>query len=572
MPGKEMVDSYTLVNDSNAPFSFVDGWYSSTNKSHGTTSVFEIRATYDCTLVLQYKVSSESGYDKFIILQNGTSIDTISGEISERTKTLDLAAGDVLYIKYSKDSSASNGADTGYFKVYSCTQTEIDTTVYISTDDIDPSCEEAVVCESCNQTMKEALGHNFAAEFEWGELHKTCTATLSCKRGCGEQVSLECTVADDISGITSTQHTASVTYNGKTYSDVLTCDNYLITFVDLDGTVLDTHYYHYGDSVVEPDHPIKSADNTYIYTFAGWDKEITNCTGTATYTATYSSTYKEYTVKFLNDDGSIISEKAYHWNDEVTVPVDPNKAADNIYTYTFAGWDGEIVNCNGNVTYTATYTKEFIDYTIVFQDWNGTEISKDTYHYGDTVHVPNDPQRADEDICSFTFAGWDKEVAATCNGNVVYTAVYDAHYFSFLMSGTITSFGVSDGEVKLQLMQNGTEVVSAVSTDGNYSILVPEPGTYILVVSKLNHATRNYEITVERENISLDLKIHLKGDINGDGRVNVSDVGKANAHAKKTKDLEGYEFDCADINGDGRVNISDVGKMNAHAKKTVLLW
>ena len=25
-------------------------------------------------------------------------------------------------------------------------------------------------------------------------------------------------------------------------------------------------------------------------------------------------------------------------------------------------------------------------------------------------------------------------------------------------------------------------------------------------------------------------------------------------------------------NGDGTINISDVGKMNAHAKKTVLLW
>ena len=59
--------------------------------------------------------------------------------------------------------------------------------------------------------------------------------------------------------------------------------------------------------------------------------------------------------------------------------------------------------------------------------------------------------------------------------------------------------------------------------------------------------------------------------MNGDGRVNASDVGKANAHAKKTKFLDGYEFECADISGDGTINISDVGKMNAHAKKTVLL-
>ena len=221
---------------------------------------------------------------------------------------------------------------------------------------------------------------------------------------------------------------------------------------------------------------------------------------------------------------------------------------------------------------TAEYEPTYIEYTVVFKDWDGTELSKDIYHYGDAVSVPDNPQRAADGICTYSFAGWDKEFFASCTGDVVYTAVYDVHYFGFLVSGTVTSFGVPDGEVTIKLMQNGVEVVSVVSTDGVYSLLAPEPGNYSLVVSKLNHATRNYEITVERENISLDLMIHLKGDINGDGRVNVSDVGKANAHAKKTKDLEGYEFDCADINGDGRVNISDVGKMNAHAKKTVLLW
>ena len=122
------------------------------------------------------------------------------------------------------------------------------------------------------------------------------------------------------------------------------------------------------------------------------------------------------------------------------------------------------------------------------------------------------------------------------------------------------------------MLENGAELDKVTSTDGKYSFSSVSPGNYTIEVSKLNHATRTYEITVEREDVSNALKIHLKGDINGDGRVNVSDVGKANAHAKKTRYLEGYEFTCADINGDNRINISDVGKMNAHAKKTVLLW
>ena len=91
-------------------------------------------------------------------------------------------------------------------------------------------------------------------------------------------------------------------------------------------------------------------------------------------------------------------------------------------------------------------------------------------------------------------------------------------------------------------------------------------------MSKKNHVTREYTITVGAEAVTQDMRIHLKGDINGDGRVNTSDVGKANIHAKEVILLTGYQFACADINGDGKVNTSDVGKINAHAKERKLLW
>ena len=97
-------------------------------------------------------------------------------------------------------------------------------------------------------------------------------------------------------------------------------------------------------------------------------------------------------------------------------------------------------------------------------------------------------------------------------------------------------------------------------------------GTYTLKVSKANHVTREYTVVVGNSSVIQDVKIHLKGDITGDGRVNTSDVNRANLQAKGKTTLSDYEFACADVTGDGRVNTSDVNRINLHAKGKSLMW
>ena len=209
-------------------------------------------------------------------------------------------------------------------------------------------------------------------------------------------------------------------------------NKYIVRFLNEDGTVILKSTYHYGDDVVVPVAPAKTADETYTYKFAGWDKEVTSVKGNVDYTATYEPSYIDYTVRFLNEDGSVITEATYHYGDDVAVPADPAKAADETYTYTFAGWDKEVTSVKGNVDYKAVYEPSYIDYTVRFLNEDGSVITETTYHYGDDVVIPADPVKAADETYTYTFAGWDKDVTSV-RGNVDYTAVYTDEYNKYIV-------------------------------------------------------------------------------------------------------------------------------------------
>lgn len=151
------------------------------------------------------------------------------------------------------------------------------------------------------------------------------------------------------------------------------------------------------------------------------------------------------------------------------------------------------------------------------------------------------------------------------------------------VSGTVKSFNSAADKVTIQLIQQGHSepayetTVSGGTKVGNqytasYTISGIASGTYTMRVMKNKHVTREYTVTVSGEAVTQNVKIHLKGDINGDGKVTVGDVNRANLHAKGKSKLTLYEFACADINGDGKVTISDVNRANLHMKGKSLLW
>ena len=262
--------------------------------------------------------------------------------------------------------------------------------------------------------------------------------------------------------------TGDATYTAAYTSETRT---YTVTWVNYDGSVLETdENVRYGEmpsySGKEPE---READAQYTYIFSGWSPEVAVVTDDVTYTAAYTETPNKYTVIWQNDNGTVLeTDENIEYG---TMPTydgeEPAKAADAQYTYTFAGWDPEVVAVEGNVTYTATYTETVNTYTVIWLDEDGTELKKDENvaygtipSYGDTV-----PEKTADAQYTYTFDKWTPEVVAV-TGNATYTASYTAisKFASLTICKNVT--GTTDADQRFiftvaggDLPNNGMQVI-----------------------------------------------------------------------------------------------------------------
>lgn len=181
----------------------------------------------------------------------------------------------------------------------------------------------------------------------------------------------------------------------------------------------------------------KSPSAEYVYTFAGWDREITTVYGDVTYTAQYSTAPNRHKVVFVMGDGlNIEKEYVYGKNLADAVPLQkPVKAPDAQYTYTFAGWEDDQGNVyrsaeefpilTGPMTFTAVFDKKLNTYSVT---WivDGVAMTE-KYGYGAMpVYKGTDdgiPAIPPTTTLAQEFRGWDHELSAV-TGDVTYVACF----------------------------------------------------------------------------------------------------------------------------------------------------
>ena len=144
-----------------------------------------------------------------------------------------------------------------------------------------------------------------------------------------------------------------------------------VKFYDDDGeTLLSSADVNVGGELQLPKAPVKAATEEYTYTFEKWVTEIggnvaasfENITENTSVYAKWVETKNKYTVKWVVDGITVKEEQVEYGVIPSFGSEDPAKADDKKATYTFAGWDNEVIAVKNDVTYTAVFNRNVRPY------------------------------------------------------------------------------------------------------------------------------------------------------------------------------------------------------------------
>jgi len=294
--------------------------------------------------------------------------------------------------------------------------------------------------------------------------------------------------------------------------------DYKVTFKDWDGTVLSVQTVTKGGSAESPETPTREGNVQYSYTFKEWDKDFTNITADTVLTAVYIQTLNKYTVTFKDFDGTELSVQTVEYGMSATAPEAPAREGNAQYSYTFKEWDKDFSNITGDIVVTAVYDQTVNKYTVIFKDFDGTELSVQTIEYGVSATAPEDPARE-----GYKFTGWDKDFT-NITEDIVVTAQYSKNTIAVttgklqvrIAGGIGFKISVNGGNLRPQgatytntKMPVGVEVtVVANNTNGatflgwmdEYGAILSPTDTYTFVASGNDYLKACYQTEVEGVN------------------------------------------------------------------------
>ena len=238
--------------------------------------------------------------------------------------------------------------------------------------------------------------------------------------------------------------------------------------------VLKEETVNYGTLPAAPtETPTKEADAQYTYTFKGWDKEIAEVTGEATYNAEFTPTLRSYKITFKNGEQVLKEETVDYGTIPAAPETNPTKGYDSENHYSFKGWDKTIEKVTGEAVYNAQFNAEKHVYTVDDSDETTDYIvcscgyQDETYAYDKTVTSKRKELLVDGTGLSLTVEG------------ATFASVEKMTINGVDVSGEITSFVIPDA-VKSDKERHGLQdVILTVKDELGYSHTLKVPVTLI---------------------------------------------------------------------------------------------
>lgn len=221
---------------------------------------------------------------------------------------------------------------------------------------------------------------------------------------------------------------------------------------------------------------VASVDNGVITGKSEGDADITASTANGKTATCRVHVYKEKTVRFLDYDGSVLSEQKLKYGASANAPENPQRTG-----YTFKGWDGTYQNVTSDADIQAIYSKNV--YNVTFKETNGTKIG-DTQRieYEGAASAPDESALSIPD--GYEFEGWSENFDYITSDMTIYPV-----------------YKWADEELPL-----------VVSADEESCIANTEEGTYNLNFTITNHSETNRKARVMTYMVTNSGKMVAQGE------------------------------------------------------------
>lgn len=322
----------------------------------------------------------------------------------------------------------------------------------------------------------------------------------------------------------------------KALYDVIFVDWNYNNFDIIPESVLKYTVVEHGATAEPPENPTREG-----YKFVGWDTEFANVTSDIVIQAVYETA--KYTVRYLDDDGTVLSTQIIEHGNDAQAPKDPSKEG-----MVFAGWDNDGKGILKDTDINALYRSE--TYTVIFLDENGEILQKHEFvPKGETITPPEAPSKL-----GYSFIGWDKPLE-NITSNLTVSPVFEINKY------TVTFKGVDGAVIKtINNVEHGSAVVAPTPPDVQGYIFVGWDKEFNNVTSDLT-VNGLYEINdVNAPKISIDSKRGVAGN-----RVSVN-VSIANNPGIASATLRvKFNTDVLTL-----VEVNDLGKLGTQVHKPQL--